>query len=156
VDQPGPVTAWQIVHLKGVDRRPVARSTSGITDHYVLDHVVPGRIGTKFQLEFFAAFVVIEAAALNEATLVQVADYVVMRSLVRSDPVKATAQPAPTILSLFEPGGVSATPLSVTHWDLALVRALYDTQMANSAKDQQRQMARLISETLGNGSNSAE
>lgn len=143
---PGPAAAWQVVHLKGVDRRPVARSTSGVSAHYVLEQVAPGRIGTRIQLEFFASFVVIEAAALREATLVQVADYVAMRSFANTDPAAAAAQPTPTILSLFEPGREAEAPLSVTRWDLSFLEALYDVRMAARAQDQQRAMARLVSE----------
>ncbi len=147
-NSPGPVAAWQIVHLKGVDRRPVARSISGITDHYVLEQVAPGRIGTRIQLEFFAAFVVIEASALREASLVQLADYVAMRSFANTDPAAAAAQTTPTILSLFEPGRESSAPLSVTRWDLSFLEALYDARMAARAADQQRAMARLVSERV--------
>ena len=143
-----PVAAWQIVHQKGAGRRAIAENVEGIADHIIVNHANPGRIGSNVQLEFFAAFIVIEAAALGEATLVQVADYAAMRTLARTDPEAALAQPLPTILSLFEPGRGAEAPLSVTQWDLGFLKALYGTRSAYGARDQQKAMARKLRDHL--------
>lgn len=147
-DGAGPVAAWQIVRVTGEGRRAVAEDRSGVNAHYVLDHVQPGRIGTRIQLEFSASFIVIEAGALREATLVQVADYAAMRTLAKTDPEAAVAQPTPTILSLFEPGREATAPLSVTHWDLSFLKALYDTRPAYSGAAQEKAIARSIREQM--------
>jgi hypothetical protein len=144
----GPVAAWQIVHQKGVGRRAIAQNVDGIAEHYIVNHANPGRIGSNVQLEFFAAFIVIEAAALTEATLVQVADYAAMRTLARTDPQGADAQKLPTILSLFEAGRAQEAPPSVTQWDLAFLKALYGTSTAYSARDQQKAMTRALRRDL--------
>lgn len=147
-DSPGPVAAWQIVHQRGAGRRAIAQNVDGVADHFIVNHANPGRIGSNLQLEFFAAFIVIEAGALGGATVTQVADYAAMRTLARTDPTAALAQPLPTILSLFEPGRGEAAPLSVTHWDLGFLKALYGTRSAASARDQQKAMTRELRQYL--------
>jgi len=155
-DQEGPVAAWQIVRLKGEGRRAIAEDRSGANAHYVLDHVQPGRIGTRIQAEFQASFLIIEAAALGEATLVQVADYAAMRTFAKTDPDAAAAQATPTILSLFEPGREAHAPLSVTQWDLSFLKALYESRPAYRAADQERAIARSLREHMEHASEGAE
>ena len=145
---PGPAAAWQIVHQKGAGRRALAENVDGVADYKIVNHASPGRIGSNVQLEFFAAFVVVEAGALGEATLVQLSDYAAMRALARTEPAKAAAQPLPTILSLFEPGREAAAPLSVTQWDLGFLKALYATPSAYSARDQQNKITRSLREQM--------
>jgi hypothetical protein len=140
----GPVSAWHIVHQKGAGRRAVGENVDGISNHLVVNHASSSRIGSNIQLEFFAAFIVIEASALREATLTQVADYAAMRTFARTDPQAARTQQAPTILTLFEPGLEAAAPLSVTQWDLGFLKALYGTRSAYSAAEQQKAMARSL------------
>ncbi|HEX8214237.1 MAG TPA: hypothetical protein VF582_02060 [Allosphingosinicella sp.] len=145
----GPVAAWQIVHVKGEGRRSIGRDTSGINDHYLLSEVWPSRLGKRIQLEFFASFVVIEASALGNADLVQLADYAAMRTFANTDPAAAAAQPVPTILWLFDDTLEEEAPLSVSHWDLAFLKGLYATKPAASAAQQQRAVAREVLDDLG-------
>lgn len=145
-DSEGPVAAWQIVHLKGEGRRSIGRDTLGVNNHYVLGEGSPSRLGKRTQLEFFAAFVVIEAKAIGTATLTQVADYAAMRSFANTYPRAAAVQSVPTILWLFDNTREEKAPLSVSHSDLGFLKALYDTRRANSAAEQQRAMARSMRE----------
>jgi len=144
----GPVAAWQIVAMKGADRRPIGRSESDNFDYDVLNQVVPTRIGTTIQFEFHGAFLLVEAAALKDMTLMQLADYAAMRTLARTDPAAGTAQPMPTILSLFGPDGGAAAPPSLTHWDLGFLTALYRIDPAFRDSAQRRAMAHILGEQM--------
>lgn len=140
-DGSGPVAAWQIVHLKGADRRPVGRTDDGVVDYYVQNQVVPTRIGTTIQFEFYGSFLLVEASALQGKTLMQLADYAAMRTLARTDDRRGAAQPMPTILSLFGPDGADAAPPSLTHWDLGFLTGLYRLDPAFRANEQRKAIA---------------
>ncbi|MBA3940965.1 MAG: hypothetical protein C0520_07125 [Sphingopyxis sp.] len=143
-----PVAAWQILALKGADRRPVGRTQEGIVDYTVHNQVVPTRIGSTIQFEFHGAFLLVEASALGDMTLMQLADYAAMRTLARTDAAAAGAQPAPTILSLFDAGGGADAPPSLTHWDLGFLTALYRIDPAFDEKAQRRAIAHIVREQV--------
>lgn len=144
----GPVAAWQIVHMKGADRRPLGRTQEGVVDYHVQNQVVPTRIGTTIQFEFYGSFLLVEASALKDMTLMQLADYAAMRTLARTDADGAAAQPTDTILSLFGPGAAEAAPPSLTHWDLGFLTALYRIDPAFRESAQRRAMAHIVREQV--------
>lgn len=150
-----PVAAWQIVSLKGADRRPVGRTQEGVIDYTVHNQVVPTRIGTTIQFEFYGAFLLVEASALKDMTLMQLADYAAMRTLARTDTASASAQSAPTILSLFDVGGPTAAPPSVTHWDLGFLTALYRIDPAFDERAQRKAIAHIVNEQVAKASDEA-
>lgn len=143
-DGDGPVAAWQIVALKGADRRPVGRIQEGVVDYIVQNQVVPTRIGSTIQFEFHGTFLLVEASALAGTTVMQLADYAAMRTLARTDDAAGTAQPMPTILSLFGPDGAAAAPPSLTHWDLGFLAGLYRIDPAFGASEQRRAIAHML------------
>jgi hypothetical protein len=51
-EEPGPVSAWHIVHRKGAGRRAVAENVDGIANHLIVNHASSSRIGSNIQLEF--------------------------------------------------------------------------------------------------------
>ena len=155
-DGDGPVAAWQIVRLKGADRRPVGRTEDGAVDYYVQNQVVPTRIGTTIQFEFGGAFLLVEASALRDMTLTQLADYAAMRTLARTDDGRGAAQAMPTILSLFGPGGAEAAPPSLTHWDLGFLAGLYRLDPAFRSNEQRKAIARVVRQHVGAARDDAE
>ena len=70
-----------------------------------------------------SATVVMDSAAVPGKSVIQLADYAVMRALARTRPVEGGSAGASTILALFDP--VSTPPLSVTETDIAYLKALY-------------------------------
>jgi hypothetical protein len=138
-----PVAAWQIIRVTGKDGRPMGRTDSDNYDYLVNQQAVPSRIGTSIEIGFSASFVLIEEKLIGDSSLVQLADYAAMRSFASTDPQAGNAQRLPTILSLFSHPG-EPVPLSVTQWDLGYLTALYDTQLASRARDQQRAMGKAI------------
>ncbi len=143
-----PVAAWQIVAMKGADRRPVGRTESDTYDFTVHNQVVPTRIGTTIQFEFYGAFLLVEAAALKDMTLMQLADYAAMRTLARTDATAGATQATPTILSLFNPEGAAAAPPSLTHWDLGFLTALYRIDPAFGESAQRKAIAHIVREQV--------
>lgn len=137
----GPVAAWQVVHVKGPGGRQIGRAASAHYDYLVVPEALGSRLGSQIQIEFSASFVLVEADALGDASIVQLADYAAMRTFARTDAEAAAAQRQPTILSLFERSG-EPVPLSVTQWDLNYLTALYQAPLAAPARDQQRAIAR--------------
>jgi hypothetical protein len=71
--------------------------------------------------------IVIDAAALEEATFMQLCDYVAMVALAQIDP--AAAPSVPSILTLFNPD--IAQEETLTSWDLGYLEALYGTNQRN-------------------------
>lgn len=138
----GPVVAWQVVEMKGPGGRQVGRVDS-MYDYSIVPEAIPYRLGRQVQFEFSGSFLLVEAAAIGDASITQLADYAAMRTLARTDPAAAMAQPLPTILAMFERPG-EPVPLSVTEWDLRFLRALYSARIADNAAAQQRDMARSV------------
>jgi len=68
---------------------------------------------------------VLDSGALLGKTLMQVADYVTMRTLAGARPPRADESPRDTILSLFDAG---APPPSVTFLDATYLEGLYKTR----------------------------
>lgn len=141
----GPVAAWQVVAMKGKGGRLVGRGDSDTFDYVVVPEATPYRIGSQIEFEFSGAFVLVEAAAVGDATPVQLADYAAMRSFAATDPAGAVDQALPTILTLFS-GDRDTAPLSVTEHDVRYLTALYKTQIASRADDQQRAMAKAMAQ----------
>lgn len=94
------------------------------------------RIGFAARPQFAAAIVVIESGALNGLTTTQLADYAAMRTLVSTDPARLGKSTAPTILRVLEAPMGSEVPLSLTAWDLGMLRAFYASNPRNSARTQ--------------------
>jgi hypothetical protein len=68
---------------------------------------------------------VIEAAALPGLSTVQIADYAAMRLLTNADPARLPSGAPSTILSAVEADDEAEVPVTLTAWDLGLLRGLY-------------------------------
>ena len=95
------------------------RSGYGEVEVFTSDRIRPGTSPT-----FLASIMVIEPAALDGLTTVQLADHAAMRLLARTDPARVPAS-APTILSILDAPIGTQVPITLTTWDLAFLKGLY-------------------------------
>jgi hypothetical protein len=75
------------------------------------------------RLDITSSVIMIDIAAIDGMRVVQIADYVTMRTFARTNPVEGGSA-ATTILSLFDAGNM-ARPRSLTDFDLAYLQAVY-------------------------------
>ncbi|CAN0427258.1 unnamed protein product, partial [Phaeothamnion confervicola] len=99
--------------------------------------------------DFAMAFVIVDGRRLQGLDLTAVADYIAMASLAQLDP-EADTSGYPSILNLFKPHPEeSSTPASMTDWDMAYLRGLYEaTRESASANRQQGEIARSMNKDL--------
>lgn len=134
-----PVAAWHVEGLLDADGGSVARDR--VSGHYTVERTdTPSRISTTTRPHFAAAIVVIDSKALDGLTVVQLADYAAMRAFARTDPSRAAASAAPTILNIIDSPMDSEVPITLTQWDLAYLKALYASPDHRLAGQQQRDM----------------
>lgn len=126
--QPGPAAAWQIngppISAAGVDL--YEDPDSGVYVNKTIES--PSRITEPVRPQFDAAVVVIERKALPGLTVTQLADYAAMRALTGADPARLGNSAAPTILHVLDVQVGGETPITMTQWDLAFLRGLYDAR----------------------------
>ena len=170
---PGPVAAWHVRGLIGPDGQevPVALpdiNSSTITFVDAEDHVrlgadgnllgaeysvvdttySPGRLRPATRPHFAAAMLVVEVGALSGLTTTQFADYAAMRTFADTDPTRVARTGVPTILKAIDAPLNTAVPLTLTHWDLSFLRALYAIPQNHFANIQRSNMRQLITEEL--------
>ena len=159
--QAGPVRAWQVLDVRGSDGRPVQRinflDARGLPRGSVfflprgkfVDGGVSSTLTRSTRQDLAFSYVVIDVAAIDGLSLVQVADHAAMRALAQTDPEDANATGQPTILTLFadRPLG-QAAPTAITEWDKAFLKSLYETRRTVSAGLQRSNMARIVREEL--------
>lgn len=98
------------------------------------------RIGNPVYPQFAAAIIVIDSAALDGLTTTQIADYAAMRTLLGADPARAARSSIPTILDILGAPMGSEVPLTLTDYDLGLLRAFYATDPSQNAAAQRAQI----------------
>jgi hypothetical protein len=112
----------------------------------------PSRIGFAARPQFAAAIVVIEERALDGLTTTQLADYAAMRTLVASDPGRLGASTAPTILRIIDAPMGSEIPITMTSWDMGVLKSFYASNPTVSAAAQRSDVRkRLGGELEGKG-----
>lgn len=143
---PGPAAAWQ---LEGpVDSSGVPIPLDSDTGMYV--HRTTGaasRLRPVAGRGFDASVVVVETGAIGGLTLTQLADYAAMRLLAKLDPARLPPSSPPTILAVLDAKEGAQTPVTLTRWDLGLLRGLSAGPM-QMAGAQRSTAAREIAETL--------
>jgi len=119
---PGPVHAWA---------NTMVRSRQGDILHGDAEN---GEIPTLFvaqsqshiflahRLDIVSAVVMLDAAAINGLSVVQIADYATMRGFARTRPMDGEGS-VDTILRLFDPE--TARPGEMSNFDIAYLRSLY-------------------------------
>ena len=83
------------------------------------------RITDQAHSEFIGSALVIESAAIEGLTTIQLADYAAMRAFTGADPARLPDRNLPTILTLLDTPMGSAAPVTLTDWDLAFLESLY-------------------------------
>lgn len=112
-------------------------------------HAVATRLKPSARPTFAKAVMVVRLDALAGLTPIQLADYAVMRTFVRSDPEKLTqAQATDSILGMFDVPMGSAVPQSLTAWDLSFLKSFYSSTTNMYAEYQRAQMRELMRREL--------
>lgn len=148
---PSPVAAWQFEGTFWADGRPLSDNVvaSAISIDELQKTIEPStRLRPAARHDFLTSVVLVQRQALNGLTTTQLADYVAMRALVRTDPKRLRTSSADTILSVIEAPMGSAVPLTLTAWDLSFLRAFYSSGKNNYAEYQRSEMQRLMKREL--------
>lgn len=119
---PGPVHVWTRVETKGRDGQRMSQDNDTGVVPTINMWGAHSRIYKPIRNDITAVTIVIDSAAAGEKTIGQLADYVVMRGLVRTKPSPEMAMSS--ILGLFEAGGHQ--PNELTEFDHAYLSAIYD------------------------------
>lgn len=139
--QPGPVSAWHLEAL--LDSNGHVPGQELLWRFYVTSSMDSSRLIPGALPYFVAGITVIERNALAGLTTTQVADYAAMRIFARTDPARLK-KPAPTILTVIDAPMGSATPLTLTEWDLGYLKALYSSGRRQFASSQRHEMQQRI------------
>lgn len=77
-------------------------------------------------------------------SLIQIADHAALRTLIDTDPARVRGLGTPTVLGLFDSQGRPAedAPLSLTEWDLRMLRVFYSTSNRYYGHVQRSEMQR--------------
>jgi len=142
-----PISAWQVVGI--LDQDGLAAANSAIDADNPLSAVPTissngaSRLNMATQAGFLVSVLIVERKALAGISTRQFADYAAMRTLAPIDPLSSRHAlsgnpnvdlPAPSILSLFDKDlPPTEAPPSVTWWDFAFLRALYEIRMTKAA-----------------------
>lgn len=113
--------AWHISVDVDREGQPLA-SSNGIP---VVETDVPNRYYSAFRPVSIGGIVLLEQAGIVGLTTTQIADYATMRAFSTAEPRQLSQTNAPTILRLLDSKIGDETPLSLTSWDLAFLKAAY-------------------------------
>jgi hypothetical protein len=108
-----------------------------------------GRLRGNTRQDLSRVVVIVDVDGLDGMRLDALADYIAMVSLAQVSTAADTSQ-IPTILNLFSGAGSGAlAPTEMSDWDVAYLRALYDTtRNARNVDSQERDMARRMAAVL--------
>jgi hypothetical protein len=148
-DSTEPAVAW---HIKG----PLLNADGQEMDYdadggfYVNQTTNPGsRISFASRPQFAAAIVMIESRALEGLTTIQLADYAAMRTLIRTDPTRLGKSAAPTILKILAAPPGTPVPLTLTEWDLGVLRGFYASDPNLTAAAQRSAVRKGVKKAVG-------
>jgi hypothetical protein len=128
------------------DGRPLHQE-NGIPVNRTTD--AASRIRSPSAQGFDASALVVERAALPGLTTTQLADYAAMRLLAKLDPARLPANSPPTILKVLEAPMDSEVPITLTQWDLGLLRGLYTSSLSLNGSGQRSEIVREIAKEVG-------
>lgn len=121
---------------------PVAGRRGDLSDVPILRVKTASFLNPHTQQSIQASFAVIGAPATTGRTVVQLADYLAMRLLAKTRPLRS-GDGSPTILTLFDPVG-GAAPAALTRFDEAYLRGLYAGSADRSVVVQQRAIGKAL------------
>lgn len=119
--EPGPARVWAWTQPHTRDGIPVAQSTDNGSAPVLSAWSAHSRIYTAVRHDITSVIVMYDMNAVRGKSLIQLADYAVMRGLAQTRPVDDG--PMDSILTLFTE---EAPPQSLTLFDRAYLRSLYD------------------------------
>lgn len=142
---PGPAAAWQFTWMVSARGVPVMSDGSGgQIGWFNKTTEPPSRIGAPVRPVFQATALVVERRALEGLSTTQLADYAAMRLFARTEPKRLAGSPARTIVGILDAPADAEVPMSLTAWDLGLLRGLYSAPNNVYAGAQRSEMARQI------------
>lgn len=150
------VLSWKLIGRIDKNLNPVATDNNGIQ---VVDvGVTSSRLQTASRSVVAMSVLLIQRNAVTGLTTKQIADYALMRTLSETEPSKLANTAAPTILRVIDSPVGTATPLSLTDWDLAYVIGRYASNEWNRGYTQLAKIRAVMRrEILGTrGTNEAE
>lgn len=140
-----------ILHMEGVldangQLAGVKQETGdGRGGYYEMEVFGSDRVRPNSSPTFLASAMIVEPAAIEGLTLVQLADHAAMRLLARSDPARLGPDSPASILSALTAAMDSPVPVTMTAWDLAFLKALYGSEGRTYADGQRREMRDIVS-----------
>jgi hypothetical protein len=144
---PSSASAWQISTRLSADGQILKKG--GGTGFYILENSnAPSRVKAATIPAFVASVVVIDLQAAAGLTVTQLADYATMRTLADTMPSRAAGVAAPSILTILDKAPDQLVPLTLSHWDLAYLKALYDTSNAYYAAYQRGDIEQVVGKEL--------
>jgi hypothetical protein len=148
---PGPAAAWQLEGPVTVSGVPLQwDDTTGAYINSTTE--AASRITTVGRRGFDAAALVVEVGALEGITSVQLADYAAMRLFAKVNPARLPNRAPTTILTLLTTPMGSPVPITMSKWDLGLLRGLYAVTPNLAPSAQRSQIARQVVRDLNSDS----
>jgi hypothetical protein len=148
-NDPDPVAAWQTEQHIWQDGVPLTRDDNNAPEgNMFVPHAVATRLKPSAYPTFVKSVLVIQANALAGLTPVQVADYVAMRSLIKTDPKRIETGGHESILKVVDAPMGSPTPPTLTAWDLSFLKAFYASGASNYVEYQRAQLKGLMKKEL--------
>lgn len=145
-----PASPSTVLHLEGlldannrlVGIRPETGDGGG--GYYELEVFGSPRIRPTSSPTFMASVMVVEPAAIEGLTTLQLADHAAMRLFARTDPKRLGPSSPPSILGALDAPLGSEVPLSLTAWDYAFLKALYSSEGRTYSGQQRRDIGRRV------------
>jgi hypothetical protein len=144
IRSPGPTASWQLKGILSARGVRLDDSNEGVPTNRTTE--LGSRMTAPTRPVFEASALVVERRSLSGLTTVQLADYAAMRLFARTDPARLAGSTAPTIMTILDAPMGSETPLTLTKWDLGLLRGLYGSANNAYAASQRSDIARQIEE----------
>lgn len=124
LEEEGPARVWTITEMRTRDGMPIPRSVSLMDPLQVNTWMAHSKIYLAVREDITRVVVLFDKQGVKGKTLLQLADYAIMRGLARTRPVSDDGQALDTILTLFDPA--ASPPLQMTEFDRAYLGAVYD------------------------------
>lgn len=144
---PEPAAAWHVRTLLSSDGEMLEKSMTSGT-YRVEGTYNPSRIRKPSKPAFVASVVVIDIDSAGGLTTTELADYAAMRTFAATDPARVVRTGVPTILGVLGQPDDKPLPVTLTYWDLGLLKALYSTDNAYYAPYQRGDMERVVKDEL--------
>lgn len=144
---PDPAVAWQVRSRLSADG-DLLEKPAGTDTYRVQGTFNPSRIKTSTKPTFMASLVVVDIKAAAGLTTTELADYAAMRAFAAADPGRVLKTGVPTILGVLGQPDSAALPITLTYWDLGLLKALYSTDNSYYARYQRGEMEQVVRKEL--------